>query len=551
MPTTEWDPYDLRRNVGYVLQEIALFPHMSIAENIAVVPRLRGWDDARVAARVRELLELTGLGGSDFATRRPHELSGGQRQRVGVARALAADPPILLMDEPFGALDPMTRREMHEQLRRIQEQVRKTILIVTHDMGEAFAMGTRVGVLADGALAALDTPRAIARSEDPRVEGPAGAVVRGDRRAPGQRTVRLIEFWRSHAAELASLLGQHVFLVGVSTLAAVLIGVPIGLLAAKRPRLGAPVVWLANVAQTIPSLAMFGFLLPLPFVGGLGARVAITVLVLYALLPIIRTTVAGMRSIDASLVEAGLALGMTPGQLFRRVELPLALPSIVAGIRVATVIGVGTATIAAAVGAGGLGEYIFRGLSMVEPTVILAGAVPAALLALTFDGGLMLLERGIRRAIESGGSGRVRTIAIAGALAIAAAAGVALAVMRPDADVIRVGSKNFTEQIVLGELLAQTIERQTDLKVERRLNLGGTFICDQALRSGDIDVYVEYSGTALTAVFHQPVETDPSRVLDAIRQRYARGRAHAARSARLREHVRDPGPRTGRGVLPT
>ena len=333
--------------------------------------------------------------------------------------------------------------------------------------------------------------------------------------------MRLIGFWRSHAAELASLLGQHVFLVGVSTLAAVLIGVPIGLLAAKRPRLGAPVVWLANVAQTIPSLAMFGFLLPLPFIGGLGARVAITVLVLYALLPIIRTTMAGMRSIDPSLVEAGLALGMTPGQLFRRVELPLALPSIVAGIRVATVIGVGTATIAAAVGAGGLGEYIFRGLSMVEPTVILAGAVPAALLALTFDGALMLLERGIRRAIESGGRRRVRTIAIASVLAIAAAAGVAFAVLRPEADVIRVGSKNFTEQIVLGELLAQTIERQTELKVERRLNLGGTFICDQALRSGDIDLYVEYSGTALTAVFHQPVETDPSRVLDIIRQRYA------------------------------
>src|SRR4051812_7532125 len=282
--------------------------------------------------------------------------------------------------------------------------------------------------------------------------------------------MRLLEFWRSHAGELASLLGQHVFLVGVSTLAAVVIGVPIGLLAAKRPRLGAPVVWLANVAQTIPSLAMFGFLLPLPFVGGLGARVAITVLVLYGLLPIIRTTVAGMRSIDASLVEAGLALGMTPGQLFRRVELPLALPSIVAGIRVATVIGVGTATIAAAVGAGGLGEYIFRGLSMVEPTVILAGAVPAALLALTFDGGLMLLERGIRRAIESGGSRRIRTFVIAGALAVAVAALVAFALMRPGADVIRVGSKNFTEQIVLGELLAQTIERQTGLRVERRLN---------------------------------------------------------------------------------
>ena len=167
---------------------------------------------------------------------------------------------------------------------------------------------------------------------------------------------------------------------------------PIGIFAARRPRLGAPVVWLANVAQTIPSLAMFGFLLPLPLDRRpRRARVAIIVLVLYALLPIIRTTIAGHRGRStASLVEAGVALGMTPRQLLRQVELPLALPSIVAGIRVATVIAVGTATIAAAIGAGGLGEYIFRGLSMVEPTVILAGAVPAALLALTFDGGLLL-----------------------------------------------------------------------------------------------------------------------------------------------------------------
>jgi osmoprotectant transport system permease protein len=332
--------------------------------------------------------------------------------------------------------------------------------------------------------------------------------------------VRLIEFWRAHAGELAGLLGQHMFLVGVSTVAAVIIGVPIGILAARRPRLGAPVVWLANVAQTIPSLAMFGFLLPLPFIGGLGARVAITVLVLYALLPIIRTTVAGMRSVDPSLVEAGMALGMTPAQLFRRVELPLALPSIVAGIRVATVIGVGTATIAAAVGAGGLGEYIFRGLSMVEPTVILAGAVPAALLALTFDGTLTLLERAIRRSLESGGSRRPRARLGLAALGVVAASGILFAVMRPTADVIRVGSKNFTEQILLGELLAQTIESK-GLVVERRLNLGGTFICDRALRSGDIDVYVEYSGTALTAVFHQPVQTDPPQVLESIRQHYA------------------------------
>ena len=196
----------------------------------------------------------------------------------------------------------------------------------------------------------------------------------------------LFQFWRAHAAEFAALLGQHVLLVAFSTAIAIAAGVPIGILAARRPRIGAPIVWLANVVQTIPSLAMFGFLLPLPLIGGLGARVAIFVLILYALLPIIRTTTAGLGSLDRVIVEAGTAMGMTPWQLLREVQLPLALPSIVAGIRVAAVIGVGTATIAAAVGAGGLGEYIFRGLSMVDPTVILAGAVPSAVLALSIDG---------------------------------------------------------------------------------------------------------------------------------------------------------------------
>jgi osmoprotectant transport system ATP-binding protein len=167
--TSSWDPFELRRRIGYVMQEVGLFPHMSIAENIAVVPRLLGWDEGRIAARVEELLALVGLRPPEYAGRQPDELSGGQRQRVGVARALAGDPPVLLMDEPFGALDPVTRAEMHREFRRIQAQVRKTVVLVTHDMAEAFALATRVGVLADGVLAALDTPAAIARSQDARV----------------------------------------------------------------------------------------------------------------------------------------------------------------------------------------------------------------------------------------------------------------------------------------------------------------------------------------------------------------------------------------------
>jgi osmoprotectant transport system permease protein len=188
----------------------------------------------------------------------------------------------------------------------------------------------------------------------------------------------------------------------------------------------------------------------------------------------------------------------------------------VAGIRVAAVIGVGTATIAAAVGAGGLGEYIFRGLSMVDPTVILAGAVPAALLALTVDGGLLLAERALR-----GGRRRQRRAAATIAAIVLVLGGMAAAAIVPSRQhVLRVGSKNFTEQIVLGEIVAQQLER-AGFTVERRLNLGGTFICDRALRGGDIDVYVEYSGTADTAVFKEAVETDPGRVLDRIRRRYA------------------------------
>jgi osmoprotectant transport system ATP-binding protein len=167
--TTDWNVYELRRRAGYVLQEVALFPHMSVAENIAVVPRLLGWPGTRIDARIRELLELTDLSPVEFANRRPHELSGGQRQRVGVARALAADPPILLMDEPFGALDPITRSEMHHEFRRIQAQLRKTVVLVTHDMAEAFALATRIGVIAEGSLVTIDAPRAVARSEDERV----------------------------------------------------------------------------------------------------------------------------------------------------------------------------------------------------------------------------------------------------------------------------------------------------------------------------------------------------------------------------------------------
>jgi len=167
--TQAWDPYDLRRHAGYVLQEIGLFPHLTIRDNVEIVPRLLEWPADQMRVRSDELLALVGLPPAAYADRWPDELSGGQRQRVGIARALAADPPVLLMDEPFGALDPITRAELRAEFRGIQARLHKTVVIVTHDLAEAFAVGDRVGVLEDGALVAWDTADAVSRSSEPRV----------------------------------------------------------------------------------------------------------------------------------------------------------------------------------------------------------------------------------------------------------------------------------------------------------------------------------------------------------------------------------------------
>jgi osmoprotectant transport system ATP-binding protein len=167
--TRDWQAIRLRRSVGYVIQEVGLFPHLTVADNIAVVPRLEKWSADRVDARVTELLELIGLSPATYAGRWPDELSGGQRQRVGVARSLAADPPVLLMDEPFGALDPITRRELQKEFLRIQARLRKAVILVTHDMAEALTLGDRLGVLEEGRLVWCDRPDTVFESADPRV----------------------------------------------------------------------------------------------------------------------------------------------------------------------------------------------------------------------------------------------------------------------------------------------------------------------------------------------------------------------------------------------
>lgn len=205
--------------------------------------------------------------------------------------------------------------------------------------------------------------------------------------------MNLWQFFLHNRTEILESTLQHLWLVGVSTFLAVLIGVPLGILITRRPAWNKPVLGSANIIQTIPSLALFGFLLPAPWFGERADRMAILALTLYALLPLIRNTYAGIQGVDHAVVEAGRGMGMTDRQLLFHVQLPLALGVIIAGVRVATVISVGLATIAAAIGAGGLGEYIFRGLAMVNNQVILAGAVPAALLALLADFTLGQLEK--------------------------------------------------------------------------------------------------------------------------------------------------------------
>ena len=165
----EWDPIALRRQTGYVIQDVGLFPHLTVTGNIATVPSLLGWDAARIAARVDELLVLVGLDPADFRTRWPDELSGGQRQRVGLARALAVDPPLLLMDEPFGALDPITRSELHAEFTRLKLALARTVIIVTHDIAEALLLADRIAVLHEGRIIACATGVDLQRSDDPRV----------------------------------------------------------------------------------------------------------------------------------------------------------------------------------------------------------------------------------------------------------------------------------------------------------------------------------------------------------------------------------------------
>jgi osmoprotectant transport system permease protein len=342
--------------------------------------------------------------------------------------------------------------------------------------------------------------------------------------------VTFFSFLKQNWPELSTLLRQHLSLVLVSTFVAVAIGIPTGILLTRKKSLRGPVLGIANIMQTIPSLALFGFLIPLPFIGGIGARTAIVALVVYALLPIIRNTVTGIVGVDPNVREAAVAMGMTNRQILWQVELPLAMPVIITGVRVAMVIAIGVATIAAAVGAGGLGVYIFRGLRQYDNHLLLAGAVPAALMALIADFGLGLLERYFsvahkRRAGTTSGRKKLRVAATAAILA-AVITGIFIGSResltgssQPQGARVVVGSKDFTESAILAEIVAQMLEAG-GLTVERKYELGGNLPHD-AMLAGRLDIYPEYTGTSYTAILHHQPITDPRAVYEQVKTEYA------------------------------
>ncbi len=338
-----------------------------------------------------------------------------------------------------------------------------------------------------------------------------------------------MSFWNFLQQNWPELLGhvrEHLSLVIISILLAVVIGIPVGVLLTRKKFLRGPVLGIANVMQTIPSLALFGFLIPLPFIGGIGPRTAIVALVLYSLLPIIRNTVTGIFGVDRNVHEAAVAMGMTGGQVLRHVELPLAMSVIITGVRVATVIAVGVATIAAAVGAGGLGVYIFRGLRQPDTNLLLAGAVPAALMALIADftlGALGQLFASPDPRRKSSRWGRLSLllaiIVIAGFVVFGISRNFGRSGDSTSAQRVVVGSKDFTESVLLAEIAAQLLEAR-GVSVERNFELGGNLPHD-ALLAGKIDLYPEYTGTAFTGILRHPPVTDPRQVYEQVKRDYA------------------------------
>lgn len=320
------------------------------------------------------------------------------------------------------------------------------------------------------------------------------------------------EYIVSNQSRIINLFIQHIELTLLAVALSVVIGVPLGIFIARVKKASGPVLMGANIIQAIPSLAILGFLIP---VLGIGGAPAILMVILYSLLPIVKNTYTGLTNINPDILEAAKGIGMTKGQVLIKVQIPLALPVIMAGIRISSVTAVGLMTIAAFIGAGGLGELVYTGIQTVNNNMILAGAIPACILALLMDFIGAKVEKivspsGIKMADGSIKLKRNRKKipkkmkVIAAILVVAISGGlICKSVIDSKQDTIVVASKNFTEQNILGNMLADLIEEKTDLKVERKINLGGSSVAFEAAKKGEVDVYPEYTGTALINILQE------------------------------------------------
>lgn len=331
----------------------------------------------------------------------------------------------------------------------------------------------------------------------------------------------MIAFLSEHADALLTHMAQHLAMAGIATLAALVAGVAISVLTYRHALLRMGLLAVAGIIQTIPGIALLVIMMVL--FGRLGAWPAVATLFLFALFPIIQNTIVGLSSLRPILAETARGLGMTHGQILRYVRLPLALPSIIAGLRIAIVQTIGLATLTAFVGAGGLGQFINRGLFLADTSLILLGAIPAALIALVADRLISLLEYASDPSHSLRARRRALLVWLSVVLAVVAFTVTHLApAPHGGKQTIIVGSKNFTEQLIVAEIVAQQIERETPFAVERRFGLGGSAILHQALVQHSVDVAVEYSGTALSAILHAAIPADRAQILPTLRREYQR-----------------------------
>lgn len=330
-----------------------------------------------------------------------------------------------------------------------------------------------------------------------------------------------LSYMQQNQAQIFSLTLEHIRLTAISVGIAILIGIPLGILICYIKRLSKPVLGVASVIQAIPSMAMLGF--AIPFLG-IGTLPAIVCVILYSLLPIIKNTATGIESINPQMVEAAHGIGLTRFQVLTKVQIPLALPVIMAGVRISAVTAVGLMTIAAFIGAGGLGYLVFSGIRTVNNNQILAGAVPACILALLIDFLLGLVEKLVtpislqkvnpraHRSIQRTRKLQKGILSFFCILLIIVFGVNAFSAKQKSTKTITVGGKDFTEQLILANMVSDYIQNKTDITVHCKENLGGSQVCFSALKSGDIDLYVEYSGTAYADLLkHKPI-SDVSKV---------------------------------------